>query len=104
MANLGRGGYDPVWAPDGSALYFVNTGNIYRAGVSTDGGFTHQPPEALFPWPFQSAGGQRIGYDISADGRRFLATRGNSGGGGFGDVYVVVNWFDELQARMGEGN
>ena len=43
-----------------------------------------------------------VGADLHPDGDRFIAVRG-SGGSGFGDVYVVTDWFEELKARMGEG-
>jgi serine/threonine-protein kinase len=98
------GGHDPVWAPDGSALYFLSGGSLYRASVSTDGAFSSEPPSRLMAWPFDSGGELRIGYDIAPDGDRFLATLEGSPGAGFGDVYVVTNWFDELKRRMGEGH
>ena len=37
---------------------------------------------------------------VCPDGDRFLVVRGG-GAGGFGDVYIVVNWFEELRQRMG---
>ena len=96
-----NGGYDPVWAPDGTALYFVHGGELYRAAVSTEGVFTSERPERLISWPFWSGGGYRIGYDITPDGDRFLATLRGGASTGFGDVYVVTNWFEELKTRMG---
>ena len=41
-----------------------------------------------------------IGYDIHPDGDRFLLVRGGRRGG-FGDVFIVTNWFEELRERVG---
>ncbi|MEJ2206623.1 MAG: hypothetical protein P8170_21235 [Gemmatimonadota bacterium] len=97
-------GHDPVWAPDGSALYFLSGGRLHRASVSTDGAFSSEPPSPLLDWPFSNGGELRIGYDIAPNGDRFLASSEGTPGRGFGDVYVVTNWFTELRRRMGEGN
>ena len=45
------GGTDPVWAPDGAAVYFLNDGRVMRASVTT-GGFGE--PRMLFEgnWAF----------------------------------------------------
>ena len=92
--------FDPVWAPDGSALYYVAPPNLMKVDVSTEGTFSHGQPTVLFPWLYNSGGGLDTGYAIHPDGDRFLFA-GGAGGGGFGDVYLVVNWFEELRQRMG---
>jgi serine/threonine-protein kinase len=94
------GGWDPVWAPDGSALYYVSNGTLMRAEVAGGQTFSVGSIRTLFPWPYGTAN-VNTGFDIHPDGDRFIAQRG--GGGGFGNVYVVTNWFEELKARMGEG-
>ncbi|MDX1579475.1 MAG: hypothetical protein R3266_13395, partial [Gemmatimonadota bacterium] len=95
------GGWDPVWAPDGSALYYVSSGSLVRAEVPAGAAFVIETTETLFPWPYSTAS-VNTGYDIHPAGDRFLAARGGDGSG-FGDVYVVTDWFEELKARMGEG-
>ncbi len=92
--------FDPAWAPDGSALYYVSPPNMMKVDVSTEGTFSFGQPTILFTWSYDSGGRLERGYDIHPDGDRFLVASG-SGSGGFGDVYIVTNWFEELKERMG---
>ena len=91
---------DPVWAPDGSALYYVERPNLMKVDVSTEGTFSFGRPTVLLTWAYDGAGGIDVGYDIHPDGDRFLFAQAG-GAGGFGDVYIVTNWFEELKQRMG---
>ena len=93
-------GFDPVWAPDGSALYYVAPPNLMRVNVPTEGTFQPGQPTVLFTWSYDTAGGVEVGYDIHPDGDRFLVAQAG-GAGGFGDVYIVTNWFEELLERVG---
>jgi len=93
-------GFDPVWAPDGSALYYVAPPNLMRVDVSTEGTFQPGQPIVLFTWLYDNGGGIEVGYDIHPDGDRFLVAQAGAGGG-FGDVYIVTDWFEELTERMG---
>ena len=74
--------------------------NLMKVDVSTEGTFSHGQPTVLLTWLYNGAGGNDIGYDIHPDGDRFLVVQG-SGAGGFGNVYLVTNWFEELRQRMG---
>ena len=91
---------DPVWAPDGSALYYVAPPNLMKVDVATEGTFSHGQPTVLFTWSYGTGGGIETGNDIHPEGDRFLVAEGG-GGGGFGDFYIVTNWFEELRQRMG---
>ena len=93
-------GFKPVWAPDGSALYYVAPPNLMKVDVSTEGTFSHGQPTSLFTWSYDTGGPGETGYDIHPDGDRFLVAQGG-GVGGFGDVYIVTNFFEELLERMG---
>jgi hypothetical protein len=92
--------FDAVWAPNGSALYYVESDDLMKVDVTTEGTFSHGQPTLLFTWPYDGAGPWNVGYDIHPDGDRFLVVQGG-GGGGFGDVFIVTNWFEELRERMG---
>ena len=72
--------FDPVWAPDGSALYYVAPPNLMKVDVSTEGTFSHGQPTVLFPWLYNSGGGLDTGYAIHPDGDRFLFAGGAGGG------------------------
>jgi len=91
--------YDPVWAPDGSALYYVSLPNLMKVDVSTEGTLSPGPPTVVVPWPYSTGGADDVGYDIHPDGDRFLVV--HSGADQFGDTYIVTNWFTELRERMG---
>ena len=91
--------FDPVWAPDGSALYYVAPPNLMRVDVVTEGTFSFGQPTILFTRSYDSGGPLNTGYDVHPDGDRFLFAR-RGGTGGFGDVYIVTNWFEELRERM----
>ena len=68
--------------------------------VSTEGTFSPGQPTVLFNWPYDYGSRFDVGYDIHPDGDRFLVVqRGEAGG--FGDTYIVTNWFTELRERMG---
>ena len=91
---------DPVWAPDGSALYYIARPNLMTVDVSTEGTFSSGQPTILLTWSYSGGGGANVGYDIDPDGDRFLFAQAG-GAGGFGDVYIVTHWFEELRERMG---
>ena len=40
--------FDPVWAPDGSALYYVAPPNLMKVDVATEGTFSSGQPTVLF--------------------------------------------------------
>ena len=93
--------YDPVWAPDGSTIYYVQGPNLMKVDVSTEGTFSRGQPTALFAWSYGAGNRLDVGYDIHPDGDRFLVVQGGRGAAGFGDVYIVTDWFTELRERMG---
>ena len=96
----GTNAFDPIWAPDGSALYFRDPPNLMKVDVVTGGTFSHGQPTILFASPYDAGSPLDTGSDIHPDGDRFLFVSGG-GGGGFGDVYIVTDWFEELRQRMG---
>jgi dipeptidyl aminopeptidase/acylaminoacyl peptidase len=103
------GGDDPLWAPDGSAIYFLSDADSLvqtsiRAGESLEVGEST---------PLLWLGGirqSRFGHDLDIDpaGGRFLFV-GREGSEDATpaedalDLVVVANWFEELRERMGEG-
>jgi eukaryotic-like serine/threonine-protein kinase len=93
------GGHNPEWRHDGQELFYGNErhGTFMAVRVETDGAtFGAGRPAVLFAikWLFQ------YGYvfDVSRDGRRFLMTRQNDPAAS--QIHVVLNWFDELKARV----
>ncbi len=70
-----------------------------KVDVSTEGPFPFGQPTVMFTWSYDGGDACNIGYDIHPDGDRFLFAQ--STGAGFGDVYIVTNFFEELRERMG---
>ena len=101
------GGVDPLWSPDGQALYYRGTGRYTLDDmrfVSIDPGspFSVGNPQVLFARAsFRPAGGGRQ-HDITPDGQRFLmlSTRSETDAGASPQINVVLNWFEELKARV----
>ena len=108
------GGYRPTWSPDGAELLYLRspTGAAPDAAmrVVLDIGEGERPslsvgiPEVLFDWLY-SAGPSRRYYDVSADAERFLVLGGAGSRIGFGgvaspEITVVLDWFEELKARV----
>ena len=96
-------GFHPAWAPDGSTLFFnpspqgigvvsVTTTPTFAFGTATvePRSFAMSPPE------------QRRAYDIAPDGRFLARVIGQSGSVARDTppLHVVLNWFEELLARV----
>ena len=104
-------GTDPVWSPDGRTLYYRSGSQFLAVDVTTEPVFAVlSAPAVLFDEPKYSRA-QNIGlvrtWDIHPDGSGFIMVAsegGEAGAGGAGlltEVYLVVNWFEELRQRMG---
>jgi hypothetical protein len=103
----------PHWHPDGSAIFYEVRGRMMRADLSVGEGVRVTASEALFSTePYESSfsrydvgglGGAR--HDLHPNGDRFLMVKKDVELDVLpvATVEVVVNWFEELKARMGEG-
>jgi serine/threonine-protein kinase len=96
------GGTAPVWAPDGSELYYQGaSGFIMAVSTTFTPTFSSGTPEPLFQYAGRFLmSGTATAYDIHPDGTRgtrfimvqepeTLLTRSSQ-------VYLVRNWFEEL--------
>ena len=105
------GGYRPTWSPDGRELLYLRSpagppDAAMRVTLDIEEGDPPSlivgTPEPLFDWRYFGGPNLRY-YDISSDGQRFLVI----GSGVSADVgvatpqiTVVLNWFEELKARV----
>lgn len=92
-------GTEPVWARDGSELFYRDGYRMMAVDVNLDGEPTIGTPELLFEAPFEldpyAAGLQN--YDVSLDGQRFLmVVEDRPEGGPAPGIILVENWFEEL--------
>jgi hypothetical protein len=97
------GGFGPLWGAGGELFYTgysgdFATGNkmmavqidLQSAGVGA--------PRVLFEGPYEYGPAVRF-YDVTPDGRRFLMLKPRPGAERR-EVMVVLNWFEELKAKM----
>ena len=101
IAVSNNGGNAPKWSPDGKEIFYRRGDEFLAARVSSAGGvLSVGDSRKLFE--VRAAPGRstfQAGYSVSPDGRRFLVhildpravpTQ----------INVVLNWFDELNAKV----
>ena len=95
------GGLSPGWAPDGSELFYLQGTQLMAVPVQTDDGFTYGAAKMLFEAPYYFAAPGR-NYDVAPDGRFLMdqAEEGADGGEPSPEITVVLNWIEELKARV----
>ncbi len=92
------GGSEPVWAPSGRQLFYVNNANeLVSATVQTEPVFAVSDLNVLFPLPARMRRSVSVNtYDVSRDGSRFLMIR-YAPRGVVEQVVLVEHWFEELR-------
>jgi len=94
-------GFQPAWAPDGSALFFrAADGAMMRVPVRPGPTWTAGPPTKLFDGPtFLRATVTGIGrpYDVAKDGRFLMVKEPAADRTPSIAMVVVQNWFEELK-------
>jgi Tol biopolymer transport system component len=90
------GGRYPRWAHNGRELFFRSGDKMMVVDVETGATFRAGTPKMLFEKPGT--------YDVSADGKRFLMIKPDTGAQGQpGEMQIVVNWFEEVGRRAPSG-
>jgi serine/threonine protein kinase/Tol biopolymer transport system component len=94
------GGAGPVWAPDGSALYYRGTTSLMVAPTPLGPGFVPGRSRTLFSAERFRFSGNASAFDIHPDGKRFImVTMGDPPPPLPDQINVVFNWFEELKRR-----
>ena len=95
------GGTEPVWARDGTELFYRNGSQMLVAEVETGRTFSARPPVVLFEGTYETdRSGQSAvpTYDVSPDGHRFVMVRRTDAGEVEPpQMNFVLNWFEELR-------
>jgi len=99
-----NGGTHPLWSRDGRELFFIAAdGNMTAVPVHVGGAFSHGRPSTLFAARKYYVKVAR-NYDVTPDGKGFIMVASNPAGSSRPSFTVVTNWFDEVQAKMGEAH
>jgi len=97
------GGDQPLWAPNGKRLFYVNGNRLMSVDLNTDSGLNPGRPRALFERTLSSSsadsGQWGHTYAVFPDGKRFLFVE-NAARPEVRELRVVLNWFEELKARV----
>jgi serine/threonine-protein kinase len=93
-----EGGTHVRWSQYGRELVYRNGNKMMAVGVSTTPELTLSTPLMLFDQRYEFGPAATLAnYDVSPDGQRFVMVRNQSGP----DVLnVVLNWFEELKAKV----
>jgi serine/threonine-protein kinase len=106
--QVSRGGEDahhPLWSPDGKELYYVpGPAQFVKISITTAPAFSFGNPVPL-PSPLILGGPQNARrYDITPDGKQLIGLvatgQTQTGTPAQQQIYVVLNWFTELQQRV----
>jgi Tol biopolymer transport system component len=93
------GGTDPLWSLEGDEIFFRDAkGNMMAAQVTLEPTFDLGKVVQLFPNPGTNSGGTRS-WDVSPLTGRFLM-RKQLVAPPLGRLVVVLNWFQELEAKV----
>jgi dipeptidyl aminopeptidase/acylaminoacyl peptidase len=97
------GGIQPLWAPNGRELFYVDPdGRIVAVPIEAGSGFRAGNPQVIVEGPFATIlpGVNGRMYDVSRDGQRFLMVKRDDNGEQAApppQIVVVQNWFQELK-------
>ena len=103
------GGAFPTWSPDGKQIFFVQNrtgiGRIFSIDVQTQPSFVFGKP---MPIPIEGiltngAAGAPRGYDVTPDGKFLVMlppSEAEAGTRQVQQIYVTLNWFEELKHRV----
>jgi Tol biopolymer transport system component len=90
------GGTDPVWAPKGDELYYLQGDQMMAVAIQATATISAGAPRRLFEGRYERSGVGR-NYDLSPDGKRFVMIRSEERDTA-ARVHVVLNWLDELRS------
>lgn len=100
-----NGGSSPVWSPDGKELFYRIENKMMSVAVETTPTFTHRTPVELFEGEYFITRSSLF-YHIHPDSDRFLmVTPGETEtGSSTVQINVVLNWSEEVKARVPRDN
>ena len=97
------GGRVPLWSPDGSELFYrsIDGRQVFKVAISTEPRLTLGASEMLFEEDYLAAVGTTRPWNLSSDGQRFVIIKNDPGDATASpEINVVLNWSEELKARV----
>lgn len=95
-----NGGISPLWSRKGDRLFFVNGEDLLEVGINSETPLTLGAPRVLFNGAAANLMLAR-GFEVSADGNRFLAVQQvEKTGTSTALLTVVENWFVEFKTKQ----
>jgi hypothetical protein len=93
-------GSEPMWTRGGRELVYRKGDTVMAVTTDLKNG-TSEAPTMLFAGPYPDNPGwtRPRSYDVSRDGERFLMIKPTAGQPR-PRITVVLNWFDELRAKV----
>jgi Tol biopolymer transport system component len=92
------GGMQPVWAPDGRRIYYIDDTVLRSAEVqAAQSSLGVVRRDSLFNVSFRGGSTAHQTYDVSPDGKQFV---GIDALGADLKLKVVVNWLTEVRAKL----
>jgi serine/threonine-protein kinase len=93
------GGSSPIWSPNGNEIVYRQEQKLMRVDVKTSPAFSAGTPTqvASIQLATDSAG---MAYGLADNGRQFLIVRPTVGSSGPIEYRVVLNWLEEVRAKM----
>jgi hypothetical protein len=91
-----EGGASPVWAPDGSELFYSGGTQMMVVAMTPDPNLSVGTPQPLFDvTAYGVSGNFGPGYDVTPDGQRFVMIKKSEKPEV--ELVIVLNWFEELK-------
>ena len=90
------GGSEPLWGRTGKEIFYRTSAGLVAAEVRTNPAFTVVSRKVLFPLHRYESSANNREYDVMPDDQTFVFFRQS----GTGQLNLVLNWFEELKARM----
>ena len=96
------GGTEPVWNRNGRELFYRSGNKLMAVETTTSPSFSAGKPRMLFEGQYLATDYPQLGsgYDVSADGQRFLMVKETARTSPTDQINVVLNWLDELKRRV----
>ncbi len=91
-----EGGAEPVWGHTAKEIFYRSAAGLVAVEVRTSPAFTVGARKVLFPVHRYESSANNREWDVTPDDQTFVFFRQS----GAGELNLVLNWFEELKARM----